>query len=198
MRTRSPYFSGLARAFALVALVSCSDDGREALETQPGATRTRDAGTSDAPAATDASVPEPEFGWRSDWFDLFADRKASRVDAAIGITRPTGIRETLYSTRFAAKVKVATGGEHTFDATSDDGLRVFVDGEAVIDDWTPHAPKTHSEKVTLEAGEHDVRVEYFQLHGGATLTFGVTPAFAEIRPTATTDDGPRPTFTNPV
>src|SRR5688500_11112732 len=105
MRTRTPTKIGLARGFALsaivVALAACSEDGQELLEAQPGAAHARDAGGgAEGDAATaDGSVPiaEPEFGWRSDWFDLFADRKASRVDAAIGITRPMGIRETLYS-----------------------------------------------------------------------------------------------------
>lgn len=184
----------------IAALTACSDDAREATELQPGAANSRDAGAESdgSTSAVDAAPPEAEFGWRSDWFDLFADRKTSRVDEVIGLARPNGIRETLYSTRFAAKVKVAAEGEHTFEVTSDDGIRVFVDDNAVIDDWKPHSPTPASKKVALTAGEHDVRVEYFQLHGAATLTFAVTPPFAEVRPAAASDDGPRPTFANPV
>jgi hypothetical protein len=207
MRTRSPCFKALARGLArvaiVVALASCSDDGQESLEVQPGATRTRDAGRDDATVETDAGAPPAEavFGWRSDWFDLFADRKASRVDDAIAIaiaTRPDGIRDMLYSTRFAARVKVATGAEHTFSVTSDDGIRVFVDGAPLIESWKLQGPTPVTKSVALTAGEHDVRVEYFQLRGGATLDFSVTPAFAEVRPAPPSDDGPRPSFTNPV
>jgi hypothetical protein len=207
MRTRSPCFNGLARGLArvaiIVALAACSDDGQESLAVQPDETGTRDGGAGDGATTTTsdaaAAPAEPEFGWRSDWFDLFADRKASRVDDAIAITtRPAGIRETLYSARFSAKVKVATAGEHTFAVTSDDGIRIVVDGETVLDSWKVQSPTPSTKSVALTAGEHDVRVEYFQLHGGATLDFAVTPAFAEVRPAAASTDGPRPTFANPV
>jgi nitrous oxidase accessory protein NosD len=53
---------------------------------------------------------------------------------------------------------------------SDDGIRVFVDGNLEIDDWTWHAPKEVSKDLTLAAGPHAIRVEHFEIDGNAALT----------------------------
>ena len=49
---------------------------------------------------------------------------------------------------------------------SDDGVRVLVDGEYVINDWTSHPATNFTGGKTLTAGEHTVVVEYYQGGGG--------------------------------
>ena len=60
-------------------------------------------------------------------------------------------------------------GKWELIATSDDGVRVFVDGEKVIDNWTWHHPTVDRASVSLDAGPHHIRVEHFELDGWAEL-----------------------------
>jgi len=56
---------------------------------------------------------------------------------------------------------------------SDDGVRLWVDGEKVIDDWTGHAPKPNYAGMLLESGrQYDLRLEYFEHVAGAMCMFG--------------------------
>ena len=56
---------------------------------------------------------------------------------------------------------------------SDDGVRVYVDGEKVIDNWTDHAPTLDRAQVRLEAGRaHAIAVQYYQRRGGSVLELG--------------------------
>lgn len=64
-------------------------------------------------------------------------------------------------------------GRYRFTTTSDDGVRLTVDGMRVIDEWTVHSPTEHTALVTLEAGVHDFAVDYFEKAGGATLKLAV-------------------------
>jgi parallel beta-helix repeat protein len=54
-------------------------------------------------------------------------------------------------------------GEYTLRTISDDAIRVFVDGVAVIDDWKPHESTVHV--APLSGGHHDLRVDYYQGDG---------------------------------
>jgi parallel beta-helix repeat protein len=82
--------------------------------------------------------------------------------------RPT-IRE-LPQARFAVE---ATGrinlppGDYTLRTISDDGIRVFVDGRMVIDNWDLHGSEI--DYAPLTGGEHEIRVQYFQIDGWAEL-----------------------------
>ena len=60
-------------------------------------------------------------------------------------------------------------GEYFLDVSSDDGVRVWVDGKMVHDDWTYHAPRQESISLSL-GGQHFVRIEHFEIDGYATLT----------------------------
>jgi hypothetical protein len=59
-------------------------------------------------------------------------------------------------------------GDYYLDITSDDGVRVWVDGKMVHDDWTYHAPKQESIPLYL-GGSHFIRIEHFEIDGYATL-----------------------------
>ena len=71
-----------------------------------------------------------------------------------------------FSARWTASEDFAAG-DWRFTTRSDDGVRLFVDGAAWIDNWTDHAPQTNSALTTLAAGAHEVVVEYYERGGGA-------------------------------
>jgi parallel beta-helix repeat protein len=62
---------------------------------------------------------------------------------------------------------ILPGGDYRLSVTSDDGIRVWLDGRIVIEDWSIHAPK--EDKVAITGGAHKIKVEYFQNTGAAAL-----------------------------
>ena len=69
-----------------------------------------------------------------------------------------------FSARWSASLTFP-GGNATFTTFTDDGVRVLVDGRPVIDNWTPHGITMDTASVPLSAGEHTVRMEYFEAGG---------------------------------
>jgi beta-glucosidase len=69
-----------------------------------------------------------------------------------------------FSVRWTGQLVPPVTGRYEIVATGDDGFRVFLDGKAIIEDWTEH-PRAlaKSASVDLEAGKgYDLRVEYFE------------------------------------
>ena len=64
---------------------------------------------------------------------------------------------------------------YALTVNSDDGVRVLVDGELVLEDWTLHAPRREEQLLELGSGEHSLRLEYFQIQGAAALSVDVSP-----------------------
>lgn len=73
-----------------------------------------------------------------------------------------------FSARWTGTLRVDKDGEYTFYLTTDDGTRMWVDGNSLIDVWVPRPPTTSEEKIALAAGEHKVVVEFYEGGGGAT------------------------------
>lgn len=53
-------------------------------------------------------------------------------------------------------------GPYRLTVHSDDGVRVWVDGRKLIDNWTTHAVTRDSADITLTDGPHPIRLEYFE------------------------------------
>lgn len=65
-------------------------------------------------------------------------------------------------------------GKYTLNVTSDDGVRVWVDGKQVIDNWTYHGPTLDTATLEL-GGAHTIRVEHFEIDGYSTLKVELKP-----------------------
>ena len=80
-------------------------------------------------------------------------------------------RQTLqqnYSLRWTGKVTPKYSETFTFHTITDDGVRLWVNGKKLIDDWTSHAPLENIGVIALKAGEPvDIRMEFYQGKGGA-------------------------------
>ena len=75
-----------------------------------------------------------------------------------------------YGFRFTGYVEVPQTGEYTFYTTSDDGSRLFVDGERVVNNDGLHSSTTQSGEVALEAGKHPITVTMFEHTGFEDLS----------------------------
>ncbi|MHA7812123.1 MAG: family 16 glycoside hydrolase [Phycisphaerales bacterium] len=75
-----------------------------------------------------------------------------------------------YVTQVTAELLVEEAGEYAFMLTSDDGSRLTLNGEVIIDHDGLHGaiPKT-SERVFLEQGWHPLRIDHFEAGGASVL-----------------------------
>lgn len=91
----------------------------------------------------------------------------SRYETAIsynwgwGSPAPGIVASDLFSARWTRSVYF-NAGTYRFTTQSDDGIRVYIDGNLIIDNWTIHAEETNTADVALQAGTHTVVVEYFE------------------------------------
>jgi nitrous oxidase accessory protein NosD len=64
-------------------------------------------------------------------------------------------------------------GEYTLQVIADDGARVWVDGELVIDAWAPHESRVDTARI--RGGKRRLRVEYYEIGGFAELRLDIQP-----------------------
>ena len=89
----------------------------------------------------------------------------------------SGVNADRFSIRWTRYIDV-TAGIYRFAATSDDGIRVYVDGDLIIDQWYDHPPQTFTADVSLTDGHHLVKVEYYENGGGAVVKVSWRPVAA--------------------
>jgi glucose/arabinose dehydrogenase len=85
----------------------------------------------------------------------------------------TGITADRFAARWTRTMSVAPG-DYEFAVTADDGVRLYVDGELVVDKWIGQAPTTYRTRLHLDGGPHRIVVEYFEHTGGAVARVGYT------------------------
>ncbi|GAB4538136.1 MAG: hypothetical protein Kow0063_25670 [Anaerolineae bacterium] len=77
---------------------------------------------------------------------------------------PVG-RDT-FSVRWTGSFHIPAG-TYTFIARADDGVRVWVDDDQIIDAWQIQPATTYRRMYSLSGGEHEIKMEYFENHGHA-------------------------------
>jgi hypothetical protein len=79
-----------------------------------------------------------------------------------------------FSARWTRRVYFSTG-VYRFTATMDDGMRVWVNDNEIISSWNDSQAHTVVTDVYIPAGEHDLKVEYYEATGGAVAQFSWGP-----------------------
>lgn len=79
-----------------------------------------------------------------------------------------------FSIRWTGDFVPKKTGDYKFYTNSDDGVRLYLNDQRVIDDWQRHSETVNSYTAHLEAGKpYHIVLEYFEAVGGATVGFGV-------------------------
>jgi beta-glucosidase len=125
-----------------------------------------------------AVIPTSQLpnGLRGEYFDnpeLRGTPVVTRVDPVVDfgwtLSGPArGLAFDWYSVRWTGRVTIpgGTGGAHRIGVAGNDGFRLFLDGELVIDDWRKRSYDVRFADVTLEPGRsYDLRLEYFETTG---------------------------------
>jgi hypothetical protein len=131
------------------------------------------------PCPVPPSPPSPPPGgcWNADYFnnrDLSGSVALNRCDADINFnwTGTSPAPGTLGPYNFSARwtrVFYMNYGTYRVTAASDDGVRVWIDGILVIDNWGIHPVTTCQRDVLIYAGNHTWTVEYFQAEGESVV-----------------------------
>ncbi len=116
-------------------------------------------------------------GLRGEYYNnktLSSPSVLTRTDATVnndyGNGSPAaGVNADNFSVRWTGQVEAPVSGSYTFSTTSDDGVRLFVNGNQVINNWTDHGPVTdNSAGISLTAGQkYTISMEYYESGGGA-------------------------------
>lgn len=116
-------------------------------------------------------------GLTATYFDNidFTGPTVTRVDPTVNFDFGTGspaaaIGADSFSVRWLGKIRPQYSEAYTFYTTSDDGVRLRINGQLVIDQWNDHAATVHSGTVTLQAGQlYDIQLEYYENGGFAVM-----------------------------
>nr|WP_162494616.1 ricin-type beta-trefoil lectin domain protein [Streptomyces ambofaciens] len=83
--------------------------------------------------------------------------------------------ESHFVTHVLGNLGAAQSGGYTFRLTSDDGSRLWIDDQLVINHDGLHGPDPKEATVDLTAGSHSLRIEHFERDGGQQLTLSWKP-----------------------
>lgn len=104
------------------------------------------------------------------------ERSEPNLDYNWGLGSPDpSVHADGFSARWTRYLDLAAG-TYRFTSTSDDGMRVYVDGAAIINEWNDHPAKTVSADKALSGGHHLVVVEYYENMGDAVARLSWAPA----------------------
>jgi hypothetical protein len=173
---------------------------RPASSPQPTNTMLPDATPSSAPiviaTATPTVTPTPiqpvaDGLWRGEYFanrDLAGAPAIVRSDSALvfdwGAAAPdSALPDDGFSARWTTQ-KSFLGERYQFTVLVDDGVRIIIDDEVVLDEWHDVAPDTpYVFAMNMTPGEHTLLVEYYDNVGDALLdvTWSVDNSYPEWR-----------------
>jgi glucose/arabinose dehydrogenase len=117
-------------------------------------------------------------------------------DWGFGSPDPT-LEADFFLTRWRGEVMPPVDGRYTFHVISDDGVRLWVNDQLVIDQWVLQAATTSQGDIELEGGRrYPIRLEYFEAggHAVARLLWSNEVIRREIIPATQLFPGPRLDF----
>jgi hypothetical protein len=81
-----------------------------------------------------------------------------------------GIGTDNFSVRWTGTAYI-NSGNYTFIARADDGIKVWLDNTEIINGWKDQSPTEYKVTKSVSAGNHSIKVEYYENGGGAVAQF---------------------------
>lgn len=120
----------------------------------------------------------PTTHWRASYWDnvdlagapvLVREEAILDHDWGLGSPAPR-VPVNHFAARWTRHININVAGAYRFTVTSDDGVRLWVNGELILDEWQVQAVETFTSEKYLTKGSHRVRVEYFERTGHAEIS----------------------------
>jgi hypothetical protein len=131
------------------------------------------------PTPTPTATPQggSGTGLKGEYFDNtdFTSLKVTRTDATINFSwgsgaPASGVGADTFSVRWTGQVEAPATGTYTFITNSDDGVRLWVNGTQLVNNWTNHGPTENSGNINLTAGQkYSIKLEYYENTAGAVI-----------------------------
>jgi hypothetical protein len=124
------------------------------------------------------TIPSGQGGLNGEYIqgadNLVGDPILTREDPVIDFDWSTenpgpGIDREAFTVRWRGVLTIPATDTYTLIANSNDGVRVFLDGAEIIEDWSNHTARDASATLDLEEGAYSIRIEYYQDGGDAQL-----------------------------
>ncbi len=103
----------------------------------------------------------------------FTNLKLTRTDATVNFDWGSGspdpsIGSDTFSVRWTGQVEPLYSETYTFYTVTDDGVRLWVNNQLIIDKWVDQSSTEWSGTISLSAGQkYDIKMEYYENGGGA-------------------------------
>ncbi|MFD2571558.1 NPCBM/NEW2 domain-containing protein [Spirosoma soli] len=99
----------------------------------------------------------------------------TRTDATVnfdwGSSSPAGgtVNGDNFSVRWTGQIEAPVTGDYTFSTFSDNGVRLWVNGVQLVNNWNEHGPAMdNANPITLTGGQkYDIKMEFYEVNGGA-------------------------------
>lgn len=144
--------------------------------------------------AASATVPGLDAAYyQGQWKKLpdFATLKPIKQSEAATVTNAGTPIDDGYGVVLTGFITVPEDAVYTFGLLSDDGSKMWIDGEVFIDNDGLHSAEEKQGAIALAKGPHAVRIEMFEATGGADLKLAWT------RPGAKPEQVPASAFSRP-
>ncbi len=155
-----------------------------------------------------SAAPADDFGtnWTAQYYNnptlsgtpVYTETLPNGINFNWGVGSPNpSVPVDNFSARFTSTQVFPVAGTYQFVVTSDDGVRVFINNQLMLDQFVPRAVTTDSFQMNMPAGPVSMVVEYFEgidqaalqfqwfLVGGGTLPTATVDYFVTAGPTST-------------
>jgi hypothetical protein len=113
-------------------------------------------------------------GLQADYYEgrNFNTLRHTKLDPTVNLWTSSAPSSSLpadnFSVRWTGQVQPKYSETYTFYTNSDDGIRLWVNGTPLIDNWLPHPATENSNTITLNAGQlYTIQLDYYDLAGNA-------------------------------
>jgi cell division septation protein DedD len=129
------------------------------------------------PTPTATPAPASGTGLKATYYDTknldWWAPQITRTDPTVGFDWGYGSPDShlapdTFSARWTGFVQAPTTGTYRFYTQSDDGVRLWVNGQQLVNNWTLHSTAENSGTISLVAGQkYSIKIEYFENTGRA-------------------------------
>ena len=165
------------------------------------------------PAAPPPTEAPSAGGLKGEFFDDQELKKPRlvRYDPVIdfnwGLGPPDPTINSDFSARWTGQIEPKFSETYSFETRAGDGMRLWIDGKSIIDNWYDHPPYEHKGTIDLKGGhKYDIKVEYHNTMAEAFVQLRwssksqprqIVPASRLSPPAADPDARPRVTLVSP-
>ncbi|MCL5667369.1 MAG: PA14 domain-containing protein [Patescibacteria group bacterium] len=90
-----------------------------------------------------------------------------------------------FSAKWQGNFNFNSAGDYAFTATADDGVKVFLDGNPIIDQWHDQPATSYTTIKNLASGTHNIKMEYYEAYGNAVAKLSWTQINSGSTPPST-------------